>query len=87
MSFAAESMERLRLAHDRLHEVIRERDELLEALRKAKTCALSTEVRDVVDAAIAKATAAAVGPARVFADADNNGANARVLTPAAGSAS
>lgn len=35
MSFAAESMERLRLAHDRLHEVIRERDELLEALVSA----------------------------------------------------
>lgn len=35
MSFAAESMERLKLAHDRLHEVIRERDELLEALGEA----------------------------------------------------
>lgn len=30
--------------------------ELLEALRKTKTCQLSTEVRDVVNAAIAKAT-------------------------------
>jgi len=33
MSFASESMERLKLAHDRLHEVIRERDELLKALQ------------------------------------------------------
>lgn len=33
MSFAAESMERLKAAHDRLHEVILERDELLETLR------------------------------------------------------
>lgn len=30
--------------------------DLLEALRKAKTCCLTTEVREVVDAAIAKAT-------------------------------
>lgn len=65
MSFAAESMERLKLAHDRLHEVIRERNELLEALHVSeraltaavlgKTAFVGTALTEV-RAAIAKAT-------------------------------
>lgn len=39
-----------------INNLIEERAELLDALRKTKTCALPTEVRDVVTAAIAKAT-------------------------------
>lgn len=62
MSFAAESMERLKLAHDRLHEVIGERDELLEALiGVVRVADRATDEFDAARAAIAKATGAARG--------------------------